>query len=430
MLFVGFFLCTLLLSAQRNMNKDFVNIRMVPDHQDWTYKVGEKPRLKVSVEKSTTPVGSVMLTYAIGPEMMAPTLTKKVTLKDGTGTIDMGTVKEPGFLTCRATVVVDGTTYSNWVTVGFEPEKIQPTVPYPKDFVEYWEGQKEIADRVPLDVEMQLLPDRCTAKVNVYEVSYAVNKSGARFYGILCIPKAEGKYPAVLHVPGAGVRPYNGVIDMAEKGIITLQVGIHGIPVTYPDRLYRDLRTGILQSYNTYNLDQRENYYYNRVYIGCKRGVDVIFSLPQFDGERVAVTGGSQGGALSVVVAALDSRIKCLSAFYPALSDMTGYLHNRAGGWPHMLRNAETVNRANNTKEKLETISYYDVVNFARQLKVPVFFSWGYNDQVCPPTSTYSVYNVVTAPKYLMLMQETAHWAYPEQYRAGNDFILKQFNLK
>lgn len=76
-----------------------------------------------------------------------------------------------------------GTTYSNWVTVGFEPEKIQPTVPYPKDFVEYWEGQKEIADRVPLDVEMQLLPDRCTAKVNVYEVSYAVNKSGARFYG-------------------------------------------------------------------------------------------------------------------------------------------------------------------------------------------------------------------------------------------------------
>lgn len=97
MLFVGFFLCTLLLSAQRNMNKDFVNIRMVPDHQDWTYKVGEKPRLKVSVEKSTTPVGSVMLTYAIGPEMMAPTLTKKVTLKDGTGTIDMGTVKEPGF---------------------------------------------------------------------------------------------------------------------------------------------------------------------------------------------------------------------------------------------------------------------------------------------------------------------------------------------
>ena len=414
MLFVGFFLCTLLLSAQRNMNKDFVNIRMVPDHQDWTYKVGEKPRLKVSVEKSTTPVGSVMLTYAIGPEMMAPTLTKKVTLKDGTGTIDMGTVKEPGFLTCRATVVVDGTTYSNWVTVGFEPEKIQPTVPYPKDLVEYWEGQKEIADRVPLDVEMQLLPDRCTAKVNVYEVSYAVNKSGARFYGILCIPKAEGKYPAVLHVPGAGVRPYNGVIDMAEKCIITLQVGIHGIPVTYPDRLYRDLRTGILQSYNTYNLDQRDNYYYNRVYIGCKRGVDVIFSLPQFDGERVAVTGGSQGGALSVVVAALDSRIKCLSAFYPALSDMTGYLHNRAGGWPHMLRNAETVNRANNTKEKLETISYYDVVNFARQLKVPVFFSWGYNDQVCPPTSTYSVYNVVTAPKYLMLMQETAHWAYPE----------------
>jgi hypothetical protein len=53
------------------------------------------------------------------------------------------------------------------------------------------------------------------------------------------------------------------------------------------------------------------------------------------------VTVGSQGGALSIVTAALDSRVRGLAAYYPALSDVTGYLHNRAGGWPHMFRAAD-----------------------------------------------------------------------------------------
>jgi cephalosporin-C deacetylase-like acetyl esterase len=70
------------------------------------------------------------------------------------------------------------------------------------------------------------------------------------------------------------------------------------------------------------------------------RAVDYIFSLPEFDGSTIAVTGGSQGGALSIVTAGLDSRIKYLAAFYPAMCDFTGYLYGRAGGWPHMFNEA------------------------------------------------------------------------------------------
>jgi cephalosporin-C deacetylase-like acetyl esterase len=53
------------------------------------------------------------------------------------------------------------------------------------------------------------------------------------------------------------------------------------------------------------------------------------------------------------------------------------------------------------TPEKIETSKYYDVVNFARRLRVPGLYSWGYNDATCPPTSMYSAYNVITAPKTL-----------------------------
>jgi cephalosporin-C deacetylase-like acetyl esterase len=83
-------------------------------------------------------------------------------------------------------------------------------------------------------------------------------------------------------------------------------------------------------------------------------------------------------------------------------------------------------NKAFNVKkDKIETSKYYDVVSFARQVKVPGFYSWGYNDNTCPPTSMYSAYNVITAPKSLMLVQETGHWAYPEQNEKSKQWLLK-----
>jgi hypothetical protein len=55
------------------------------------------------------------------------------------------------------------------------------------------------------------------------------------------VPKKDGKYPALLTVPGAGVRPYAGNIAMAEKGLITFEIGIHGIPVNMDVSVYNNL---------------------------------------------------------------------------------------------------------------------------------------------------------------------------------------------
>jgi cephalosporin-C deacetylase-like acetyl esterase len=139
--------------------------------------------------------------------------------------------------------------------------------------------------------------------------------------------------------------------------------------------------------------------------MGCIRAVDFINSLPEFDGENLAVNGGSQGGALSIITAGLDNRIKYLAAFYPALSEMTGYLKGRAGGWPHMYKSFDK----NKNPNWINTTAYYDVVNFARKLKIPGWYSWGFNDNVCPPTSMYAAYNSITAPKELHKFLETAH---------------------
>jgi cephalosporin-C deacetylase-like acetyl esterase len=118
--------------------------------------------------------------------------------------------------------------------------------------------------------------------------------------------------------------------------------------------------------------------------------------------------------------AALDPRVKALVASYPAMSDMAGYTADRAGGWPHMFRDPKK-----RTKESLTTASYYDAVNFARRLKVPGIYSWGFNDEVCPPTSMYATYGVITAPKTLLLGLEMGHANSPEQNDKLNAWILK-----
>ena len=395
-----------------------IKVNIAPQHCDWVYQPGETVKFDVSVTKNDVLLPNVEITYEAGPEMLPPVKKDKQVLKDGKTVIDAGTMKTAGFLRCRVYAKYDGKNYEGLATAAFSPETIQPTTTLPTDFVQFWDKAKSELAEVPLDVRMTLLPERCTAKTDVFHVNIQ-NYQNVRLYGILCVPKAPGKYPAILKVPGAGVRAYSGDVVNADKGVITLEIGIHGIPVTMDPGVYADMGRGVLNGYNEYNLDNKDRYYYKRVYLGCVRAVDFIFSLPGFDGSNVVVMGGSQGGALAIVTAALDSRIKGLVSFYPALCDLTGYLNGRAGGWPHMFNDP-----AHNTPAKIETSKYYDVVNFARQVKVSGFYSWGYNDVTCPPTSMYAAYNTIKAPRTLYLAEETGHWTYPEQWEKATEWMF------
>lgn len=72
----------------------------------------------------------------------------------------------------------------------------------------------------------------------------------------------------------------------------------------------------------------------------------------------MGVTGSSQGGALSVVTAALDKRITFYAAIHPAMCDHQAHLKKTAGGWPHYFYYFPQP-----SKERITTAAYYDVAN-------------------------------------------------------------------
>ncbi|MBA4137713.1 MAG: acetylxylan esterase [Opitutus sp.] len=415
-----------------------VQVRVKPDRSGWTYQTGEPVRFTIQVTADSEPLTGAMITYKVGPEML-PAAEQSVPLPAEGLLVEGGTLREPGFIRCIATVTLGDRTYRGLASAGFSPEKIQSTQTEPDDFDAFWQAGKNELAKIPLEARRTLIPEAGTDVIDVYHVSFRTFSASPvrpgiapRIYGILCVPKAPGRYPAILQVPGAGVRPYTGLKELAARGAITLQIGIHGIPVNLPTETYDQLGAGALSGYPSFNLDNRVTYYYRRVYLGCVRANDYLVSLPEFDGQNLLVTGGSQGGQLSIVTAALDPRVRALAAFYPAYCDVTGYLHGRAGGWPHLTRpDAESGAVSDHaTPNKIAVTGYYDAVNFARRLKVPSHFAWGYNDEICPPTSMYAAYNVITAPKHLLLALETGHTTLPEENEATNAWIAAQLGLK
>ena len=388
-----------------------VHLVIALDHPDWRYHVGDSARFHVSLDRAGQAVPGVKVRIELGKDRMTPALRESVALAPSGTTLPM-TLGEPGFVRAIATVVIGGVTYSERATAAFDPERIVATTPMPEDFMEFWRSAIASARKVPLDVRMVRLPGRSTAEVNVYHISFQNDRLGSRIYGMLSVPAKPGKYPAILTVPGAGVRPYFPRVDLAKKGVIHLAIGIHGIPVDRDSLLYSELRATALKDYWAYRLEDRDNYYYKRVYVGVVRAGDFIATLAQFDGRNYAVEGGSQGGALTFVAGALDPRVTAVAASHPALGDQFAFLHGRTSGWPFML--ADTAHLAAKA-EKMETIPYYDTINFARVLKVPGIYTWGFNDTTVPPTASYSIYNVITAPKELDIAKEAGHARTAEQ---------------
>jgi cephalosporin-C deacetylase-like acetyl esterase len=409
-----------------------VRVEVVPDHEGWTYGLGDPVRFQVRVLRDGQPLPSARVHYEVGLEMLPPTHAGDLEVPPEGLALTAEGLQEPGFLRCVVETSVGGRTYRGLATAGFAPHDIAPAAEDPKDFDAFWaEGKQELA-AIPLVPIAKPAPELAVPGTSCFKVSVQ-NVSGqprssrpnapppkpSRLYGVLCEPDGPGPFPALLNVPGAGVRGYRGLAGLsAKRQIITLQIGIHGIPIDEEDELYTALEAGALGGYQATNMDDPRRYYYRRVYLGTVRANDLLTQQPKWDRHHLYVTGGSQGGALSIVNAALDPRVRGLAAFYPALSDLTGHLKGRTGGWPFMFRS-----EAARTPDKLATAGYYDVVNFARRLKVPGFYSWGYNDETCPPTSTFAAYNVIRAPKKLALALETGHFTTPEQNDAAEEFL-------
>lgn len=402
----------------------------VPDHADWLYRTGENATVEIQFYKYGIP-RDCTVEYKLADDMLEPDKSGTLVLKGGRGKLNMGSRKTPGFRDLQLSTEVDGVKYEHHIKLGFSVDKIEPFTREPKDFSEYWDNTIKEAEQFPLTYTRELAPEYCTDKIDCWLVKLMLNRSQS-VYAYLFFPKnaQKGSCPAVLCPPGAGIKTIKEPLRhkyYAEAGCIRMEMEIHGLDPRIPSETFSEITAAFNGKENGYlsnGIEDRDRYYMRRVYISLVRAIDLLTSLPEWDGKNVVVQGGSQGGALSLVAAGLDKRVTLCIANHPALSDMAGYSEKgRTGGYPHFNRIPGFF-----TDNIIRNLAYYDVVNFARHISCKVRMTWGYNDNVCPPTTSYAVWNSLNCPKEALITPINEHWTSEATERGHLDWMLN--NLK
>ena len=421
-----------------NPRKAFVETIATPDHADSYYRIGQQATLRVVAREGGVPLDGTVLRYKVAPEMFLPEAYDSVVFKNGEATIVMGTMTEPGFLACQYEFrTSDGKTQKDLVKVAYAPEQIKTFTPMPKDFEQFWQKARKEARQVDLEPEYFDVPDATNDKLTTKLVRLHVGKN-KWIYGYLTIPRSnsqisilKSQFPVVLCPPGAGSNKIFPSDYFGNEGMIYMKIEIHDNDPRIPDDEYNHMRAKKCDGYMRRGMASRDTYYYKDVYVGCARAVDFLCSLAEWDGRNVIVTGGSQGGALTIVTAALNEKVTMCAPFYPALCDLTGFLHQRAGGWPKFFSGFYKDGMTDIANDQaVETLQYFDVVNFASILKVPTFMSWGYSDDTCSPTSVWAAWNAITAPKEKDITPSSGHWRFPSSQQKCLEWMKRNINGK
>lgn len=400
----------------------------VPDHADWLYRAGEKARVEVQLYKYGIPQNATV-NYEIADDMLAADRKGEVIMKHGRAVIDMGTRNTPGFRDLRLSAVVDGKKYVHHVKVGFSVDEIRPFTREPADFIDFWNRNIEDMRAVPLSYTKEKAEEYCTDKIDCYLLKIRLNKQNQSVYAYLFYPKnaQKGSCPVVLCPPGAGIKTIKEPLRhkyYAENGFIRMEMEIHGLDPRLPKETFDDITKAFNGRENGYlynGLQDPDRYYMKRVYLSLIRCLDLLTALPEWDGRNLIVQGGSQGGALAIVAAGLDRRVTQCIVNHPALSDMAAYSAGRTGGYPHF-------NKVDGmfTDRNMRTMAYYDVVNFARHVTADVYMTWGYNDNTCPPTTSYAVWNTFTCPKEALITPINEHWTSDDTEYRQMEWVLKK----
>ncbi len=280
----------------------------------------------------------------------------------------------------------------------------QSKVRKPEDFDQFWDGVKAQTAAVPLRPDLRPDPMRTSEDVDVFQAFYT-SLDSVRVASWYCLPKgARAQLPAIIVAPGYQSDP--GIPkEWARRGYAALALAPRGklrsrsqFDPGYP---------GLL----TYGIVDRSVYSYRGFYADAWRGVDFLLGRYEVDSDRIGVTGSSQGGGLTICTAAMRAEIRAAAAGAPYL---TGYVDSieLTHTYPYEEINDYLRQRPESRAQVVETLAYFDCINFADKITCPIIVNIGLQDNVCPPETGYALFDkIASADKKLYAYHDQGHSA-------------------
>lgn len=310
-----------------------------------------------------------------------------------------------------------------------ELHRYQGTNPCPIDFTEYWDSSlRELAGHDP---RVSLVRNETITPrgIECFDLWFT-GVGGARIHAKYLRPEGGSKCPAVLQFHG-----YAGDSGDWQDKLVYVSQGfcVAALDCRGQAGLSEDL--GGVRG-NTHNrhlirgLDDPDprKLLFRSIFLDTALLARVIMDQPEVDSARVASMGGSQGGALAMVCAALEPRIYRISVVYPFLSDYRRVweMDQAKDAYDDLRQFFRMFDPRHQRETEIFTkLGYIDCQHLAARVRGEVLMFTGLMDTICPPSTQFAVYNKITSPKAMVVYPDFAHEWLPGQADRTLNFLLK-----
>ena len=289
----------------------------------------------------------------------------------------------------------------------------QPALTAQTDFDRFWQATLDENRAFPLDARFTAV-DYGLRTVEAFDVTFN-GFHGQPVKGWFIKPRGvTGKLPTVVEFLGYGsgrsfpterlAYPCAGfayfVMDTRGQGY----GGHHGDTPDFVDGGMDPQFPGTM----TRGVLDPQTYFYRRVFSDAVRAVEAARSHPAVDGNRLAITGASQGGGITLAVAGLEPTIAA------ALPEVPFLCHFRRA--TQVIDTApynEIVLYLKSHRDQVDTVfktlSYFDGMNFAARARAKALFSVGLRDDICPPSTVFAAYNHYAGEKQIKIYEFNQH---------------------
>jgi cephalosporin-C deacetylase len=290
--------------------------------------------------------------------------------------------------------------------------------PRPGDFDAYWDHALRELDATKPDVKMVPVDILGDSNAELFHL-YFTGVGGARVYVKYLRPKGAKKPgPAVLQFHGysASSGDWADKLNFVNDGYAVAALDCRGQGGLSEDN--SQVVGNTLEGHLIRGLEgPPENLLFRQIFLDTAQLARIVMARPEVNPARVGSMGGSQGGALALVCAALEPRIRRAVSAYPFLSDYQrvwemDLAKDAYGGLKQYFRRFDPLHEK--PTEIFTKLGYIDIQHLMPRIKADVLMGITLMDNICPPSTQFAAYNKITATKEAVIYRDFGHEGLPQ----------------
>jgi cephalosporin-C deacetylase len=295
--------------------------------------------------------------------------------------------------------------------------------PRPEDFDDYW--TRALAELEATDPDVELRPSEFQVPGAECFHLFFTGVGGARVHSKYLRPsRSEGSHPAVLQFHGYS--HHSG--DWSDKlNYLSLGFSVAALDCRGQGGWSEDVGGVRGNTHHGHIIrgldDHQDKLLFRQIYLDTAMLARIVMGLPEVDAERVGVTGGSQGGGLTLACASLEPRVKRAAPVVPFLCDYQRVweMDLAKGAYAELKTFFRQFDPRHDREAEIFTrLGYIDCQHLAPRIRSEILFATGLMDEICPASTQFAAYNRITSKKNMIIYPDFAHEGLPDM----NDTIF------